>query len=255
MTEDLLGYSVSVLDAATCADEVMRGVRAGERGAWLACLNPHSYVIALKDGEFAGALRRANWLIPDGIGVVYASRVLGGTIRTRVTGWDVFAALHDRLARTGGGTVFLLGSTPQTLSAMKSRLSRECPQLQVVGTYSPPFKAIFSGEDNERMRAAVNACRPDVLWVGMTAPKQERWISENAPLLDAGFIGAIGAVFDFYVGNVHRSSAVFQKLGLEWLPRLLQEPKRLWRRTFVSAPVFVGHVARQCWVQRRRIRG
>jgi N-acetylglucosaminyldiphosphoundecaprenol N-acetyl-beta-D-mannosaminyltransferase len=95
------------------------------------------------------------------------------------------------------------------------------------------------------MIEAVNSAKPDVLWVGMTAPKQEKWIANNISRLNVRFIGAIGAVFDFYAGKVKRSKPVFQRLGLEWLPRLINEPKRLWRRTFVSAPIFILHTGHE----------
>ena len=98
------------------------------------------------------------------------------------------------------------------------------------------------------MVTAVNAAAPDVLWVGMTAPKQEKWILENHARLNVKFAAAIGAVFDFYTGKVKRSHPVFQRLGLEWLPRLIQQPRRLWRRMFVSAPIFIWHVLRQ-WLK------
>ena len=93
----------------------------------------------------------------------------------------------------------------------------------------------------------IDVAAPDVLWVGMTAPKQEKWIFENRACLNVKFAAAIGAVFDFYTGQVKRSHPVFQRFGLEWLPRLIQQPRRLWRRMFVSAPIFVWHVLRQWW--------
>jgi N-acetylglucosaminyldiphosphoundecaprenol N-acetyl-beta-D-mannosaminyltransferase len=100
---------------------------------------------------------------------------------------------------------------------------------------------------------AINQTQPDVLWVGMTAPKQEKWIFQNLHRLDVKFAGAVGAVFDFYVGNVKRSHPVFQRLGLEWLPRLVQQPGRLWKRMFVSAPIFVWHVVKQAIRQRAQL--
>jgi N-acetylglucosaminyldiphosphoundecaprenol N-acetyl-beta-D-mannosaminyltransferase len=112
----------------------------------------------------------------------------------------------------------------------------------VAGTFSPPYKPEFSPAELDMMIAAINAVRPDVLWVGMTAPKQEKWIYQNRHRLQVKFIGAVGAVFDFYTGRVKRSHPIFQNLGLEWLPRLLQEPRRLWRRMGVSAPIFIWHV-------------
>jgi len=117
------------------------------------------------------------------------------------------------------------------------------PQVTIAGTYSPPFKPEYTSEEKQHMVELVNESAADVLWVGMTAPKQEKWIHQLQSGLDVPFAGAIGAVFDFYTGQIKRSPAVFQKLGLEWLPRLIQEPKRLWRRMFLSAPIFLLDVA------------
>ena len=123
-------------------------------------------------------------------------------------------------------------------------MRKDWPGLRVAGTYAPPFRTWFSETEMDEMIAAVNDARPDVLWVGMTAPKQEQWIARAIDRVDVRFAGAIGAVFDFYIGNVKRAHPVTQRLGLEWLWRLIQDPRRLWRRTLVSAPVFVWHVVR-----------
>ena len=144
-----------------------------------------------------------------------------------------------------GFSYFFLGSTDETLQKVEQKLSLDYPNISFSGAYSPPYKPEFSEADNQAMIEAINAVKPDVLWVGMTAPKQEKWIFQNRDKLDVKFIGAIGAVFDFYVGNVKRSHPIFLNLGLEWLPRLLQEPKRLWRRNFVSSPLFLAKVFAQ----------
>jgi N-acetylglucosaminyldiphosphoundecaprenol N-acetyl-beta-D-mannosaminyltransferase len=162
-----------------------------------------------------------------------------------VTGSDVFARLHKRMNAAGGMSVFFLGSTDETLAIIRQRMACDYPKIKIAGTYSPPFKEEFSATDNEKMVVAINAAAPDVLWVGISAPKQEKFIFENCDLLNMKFAAAIGAVFDFYTGKVKRSHPVFQHLGLEWLPRLMQQPRRLWRRIFVSAPVFIWHVLMQ----------
>lgn len=246
MKENLLGYGVDDLRVEDCADALfscLLNPRDARGCAWLACLNPHSYVVALDDPRFSQALRDADWLLPDGAGVVLASRLLGGSIRERVTGSDVFYGLHRRMNAVGKMSVFFLGATEETLALIRERMAQDYPSICVAGTYSPPFKDVYSAEEVNAMIAAVNAAAPNVLWVGMTAPKQEKWIYENRARLKVKFAGAIGAVFDFYTGRVKRSHPVFQRLGLEWLPRLLQQPRRLWRRMFVSAPLFLWHVA------------
>jgi N-acetylglucosaminyldiphosphoundecaprenol N-acetyl-beta-D-mannosaminyltransferase len=241
-TEDILDYAVDSCGGVICVQAITEWVSSGDHCRWLACLNPHSYVVACDDRAFSTALHNADWLIPDGAGIVLASKILGGTIRVRVTGSDIFWGLHKALNRQGGVSVFFLGSTEGTLAMIVEKMARDFPNIRVAGTYSPPYKSEFSEEDNRLMVAAVNQARPDVLWVGLTAPKQEKWIYQNREQLDAKFIAAVGAVFDFYTGKVNRSHPLFQKLGLEWLPRLLQEPRRLFRRNFISSPLFLLRV-------------
>lgn len=245
MKENILGYQVDALSVDACVDQVFLSLQRQVGKRWLACLNPHSYAVSLNEADFARALKSADWLVPDGVGVVYASRVLGGTVNTRVTGSDVFQSLHTRMNECKGMSVFFLGASDDTLTAICSRMARDFPGIRVAGTYSPPFKPVYTNAELDDMIQAINQATPDVLWVGMTAPKQEKWIFDNLHRLDVKFAGAIGAVFDFYVGKVKRSHPVFQRLGLEWLPRLLQQPGRLWKRMFVSAPIFVWHVIKQ----------
>lgn len=243
--EDILGYEVNTFSVDECVNGIFQSFRKGKR-TWLACFNPHSYAVALEDKVFCRALKTVDWLIPDGVGVVWASRLFGGKIKERVTGSDVFAGLNKRMNETGSMRVFFLGSDEATLAAIKQRMANDYQHIKVAGVYSPPFKDVFSNEEISEMVKAVNAASPDVLWVGMSAPKQEKFILENRARLNVKFVAAVGAVFDFYAGNVRRDKdSWFVNHGLEWLPRLLQEPKRLWRRMFVSAPVFMWHVIRQ----------
>ena len=254
LVENIADYAVSTQSVSACVADLVAWIEHAPPDPpcrWLACLNPHSYVVALDDPPFAQALHAADWLIPDGAGIVLASKLLGGQIRERVTGSDIFREVQIELNRAGGYRVFFLGSTEATLAAIRQRLAHDYPNLDVAATYSPPFKAEFSAADNQAMIAAINAAAPDVLWVGMTAPKQEKWLHQHHAQLNVKFAAAVGAVFDFYSGRVKRSHPLFQRLGLEWLPRLLQQPRRLWRRMGVSAPIFLWHVLRQ----RRKVEG
>ncbi|TLU83413.1 MAG: WecB/TagA/CpsF family glycosyltransferase [Chlorobium sp.] len=242
LTENILGYRVyrESLDASVRA--ITEWIQKGKECRTLACINPHSYVLSLKDLDFSTALHEADWLVPDGAGIVYASKYLRGSITTRITGSDIFAAVNAALVKQKFGSVFFLGSTEATLELIRKKMAADFPCVKVAGSYSPPFKEVFSKEDNDAMIAAVNQAKPDVLWVGMTSPKQDIWIFENRHRLQVKFAAGVGAVFDFYTGQIKRSHPVFQKLGLEWLPRLLQDPKRLWKRMFISAPVFLWHL-------------
>lgn len=239
MKQMAMGYEVECGTLENCLEEIATAINAGRRDCkWMACLNVHSYVVAKEDEAFDAALRSADWLVPDGIGLVMAGRMMGSKISNRITGPDIFqgvmSALNDR-----SGSVFFLGSTDETLRSIALRVRTDYPGLRLAGTYSPPFKPEFNESDMDAMVAAVAASGADVLWVGMTAPKQEKWIAANRERLPVVFAGAIGAVFDFYSGNLKRSPRLVQKLHLEWLHRLVMQPRRHWRRIAYSIPKFL----------------
>lgn len=243
-TESILGYSVTTESRVACLDIIVEWIESDGRGRYLVCANPHSIHVAQRDQLFRHSFKHADLVVPDGAGVVLASRILDGNIKERITGSDIFFGLSDIFSRRGGGSFFFLGSTTEVLEQIERRMMVDYPQIRVVGSYSPPFRDAFSEGDNKKMVEIINEANPDVLWVGMTAPKQEKWIYENRDRLNVKFIGAIGAVFDFYAGRIKRAHPVFQKYGMEWFPRLLREPRRLWRRNFISNPSFVFKVIR-----------
>ena len=200
---------------------------------------------AKRDRQFLTALCAADILIPDGAGIVLASKILGGTITRRITGSDVLTGIAERWEKEQGRSFFFLGSSDEVLSKMKTRMSKEYPHVSVCGVYAPPFNQEFSDDENNRMIDAINIAAPTALWVGMTAPKQEKWIYEHRGRLNVPFIAAVGAAFDYFAGTKQRASTSLQDAGLEWLPRLLREPRRMWRRNLVSTPVFLYHIFRQ----------
>ena len=240
--DNILGYQITCSDVNACIEQILSWIEAGQMGKYFVCTNPNALEVARKDGVFSCAIKEADLVVPDGVGVVIASKILGRGIRERVTGHDIFWHLCLALNRKKGIRCFFLGATDETLLKIFEKMKMDFPSIEVAGFYSPPFKAEFSADDNRSMIEAINRVKPDVLWVGMTAPKQEKWIYHNKDQLDVKFIGAIGAVFDFYAGNVKRSPQWFLDHGLEWLPRLVQEPKRLWKRTLISAPLFLTRV-------------
>ena len=209
-------------------------------------VNAHSFVVARKDGAFAKALMRADALLPDGISIVKACRWLGtkNAPVEKIAGADLFAYEMGKLEEKGG-TCFFLGSSPSTLEKIVERAAKDYPHIDIK-TFSPPYKAVFSPEENQAMVDAVNAADPDLLWVGMTAPKQEKWLDEHWAELDIRcHAGAIGAVFDFFAGTVERAPQKWIDLGLEWLYRLLKEPRRTWRRYLVNNPRFLWLVLQE----------
>lgn len=250
--ENIGGYPVTNLGRGEIAERIVSWIVEAKPASVLVCANPHSLHVAESDLEFRSALHHADIVIPDGIGIVIGSKLLGGRINERITGHDVFEDVSDFL-NASGGSVFFLGSTKHVLDLISERVSKEYPNVRIAGTYSPPFRAEFSQEESQAMIASINEARPDVLWVGMTAPKQEKWIAQNLATLDVKFVGAIGAVFDFYAGTVPRSPAIFRGIGMEWLPRLVRQPRRLWRRNFVSAPFFFFRILRILAIRRRQL--
>lgn len=206
-----------------------------------ACANPHSIVVAQEDPVFFSAINNANLVVADGVGVTMMSRLAKVTVGPRISGHDYFRAILGAIEQRGGGRVFFFGSSEHVLGLIADKFSRDYPSLTLCGTLSPPYGE-WSNEQNDEMIAVINAARPDVLWVGMTAPKQEKWVEANRERLDVPVIGSIGAVFDFYAGTYPRAPAWMCKYGIEWLYRLLKEPRRMWRRNFISSPVFVLRV-------------
>lgn len=240
-------WNVAVQDAplSDILDAIDAGLSKGKVGTTLFCANPHSLVVAGEDDEFLAALRAADYLIPDGTGIVLASRLLGGRILRRVTGSDVLTALARRWDEEGGRSFFFLGSTVDVLERMRDRMAREYPRIAVGGVHSPSFATILSREENALIVEKINRASPTALWVGMTAPKQEKWVRENLPALRVPLIAAIGAAFDYFAGSKQRAAEPLRRAGLEWLPRLVREPRRMWRRNFVSTPLFLFHILRQ----------
>lgn len=239
----LLAVPIGWRDLPALTDEALDAIRGHAPQVVFACANPHSLVTARADGVFRESLRDADQVVADGVGVAMAGRWVGARIGPRITGTDYFLSLMGRLNGTGGGRVFFFGSSDKVLGLIAERLAKEYPALTLCGSLSPPYRP-WSEDENRAMLARINAARPDLLWVGMTAPKQEKWVFQNRHALAVPVIGSIGAVFDFYAGTYPRAPAWMCRFGLEWLYRLISEPRRMWRRNFISTPVFLMRV---CW--------
>lgn len=233
-------------------------------------INAHSYNTARKDGLFAEALTNGDVLIPDGVSIVKACRWIKAKSqpKERITGWDLFEFEMNKLEECGmlnvecgmSGeecgrtlrsqqlTVMFMGSSEKVLDLIVKRAAKVYPHLKVV-TYSPPYKPEFSEEDNKAIIDAINAADPDLLWIGMTAPKQEKWTYSHWNELNIHcHVGTIGAVFDFFAGTVERAPVWWQRHGLEWLYRLLKEPKRMWRRYIIGNTLFLFNIIfRERW--------
>lgn len=206
-------------------------------------LNAHSFNTLKDDMLFRKALQASDLLLPDGVSVVWATRILKGEKIKKIAGADLFQFEMERVHQVNG-KCFFLGSSEIILHLIKQRAQKDFPGLQVF-TYSPPFKPVFTEEENQTMIHAVNEVEPDVLFIGMTAPKQEKWSYEHFEKLKAGHICCIGAVFDFYAGTVKRAPGWMISVGMEWFYRLIREPRRLWRRYLIGNILFVTDIVKE----------
>lgn len=216
----------------------------------------YSYVVAQEDGVFSEALQKCDYLMPDGASIVLACRWLKAKSqpKERIAGWDLFTfemnALErksEQLKENNGKPfkVMFLGSSEKVLSLIRERAAVDYPNLEIV-TYSPPYKPEFSDEDNQAMIQAINDANPDLLWIGMTAPKQEKWTYKHWDELNIHcHCGTIGAVFDFYAGTVKRAPQWWQKHSLEWFYRLIMEPRRMWRRYIIGNAKFLYYICKE----------
>lgn len=209
-------------------------------------INAHSFNTAQKDELFAEALKNGDCLIPDGASIVKACRWLNAKSqpKERIAGWDLFEFEMERLNRKGGRCMFM-GSSPKVLKLIVEKAETLYPNIEVV-TYSPPYKPEFTEEENRMIVHAINDANPDLLWIGMTAPKQEKWTYSHWDELNIHcHVGTIGAVFDFFAGTYQRAPRWWQEHSLEWLYRLIKEPRRMWRRYVIGNPLFLINLRRE----------
>jgi N-acetylglucosaminyldiphosphoundecaprenol N-acetyl-beta-D-mannosaminyltransferase len=219
-------------------------------------VNAHSFNTAKKDQLFADALTNGDVLIPDGVSIVKACKWIKAKSqpKERIAGWDLFSFEMEKLERESeelrtkseeSKIVMFMGSSQKVLDLIVKRAAVDYPHLEVV-TYSPPYKPAFSDEDNKAIIDAINAANPDLLWIGMTAPKQEKWTYSHWKELNIHcHVGTIGAVFDFFAGTVERAPIWWQEHGLEWLYRLMKEPKRMWRRYIIGNTLFLWNMTKE----------
>lgn len=205
---------------------------------------------ARKNERLREIYNSAEIVTADGVPVVWASKLLKKPIRGRVTGLDLLPKFAEEAA-SKQYSFFFLGASEGVAEALAEALQIRYPGLEIAGTYSPPFAVRFSEEENERIIEMVNRSNADVLWVSLTAPKQDYWIAHHFDKLDVSVAIGVGAAFDVVAGNIKRSPKWMQNWGLEWLYRLIQEPRRLARRYLLEAPLFLPLIVKQVFQKRR----
>jgi N-acetylglucosaminyldiphosphoundecaprenol N-acetyl-beta-D-mannosaminyltransferase len=195
--------------------------------------------MAKKDDRFKEILNQSDLLLADGMSVVWGARWVSVRLPGRVAGPDVMKALCER-APAHGHKIFLLGTSQDNLEKLAHKLKARTPNLDIVGMYSPPMCNQLNENENQKILKLIHDTKPDLLFVGLSAPKQEKWIAENLQRLSVPVCLGVGAAFDFLSGRIPRAPLKMQTIGLEWLYRLWCEPKRLWKRYLLGNAVFLS---------------
>lgn len=241
--EEVLAYTQRWVSEKRAAQR--EGKVAVERARYVCVTCVHSFLAALRDPEAGQALREADIVTPDGMPVVWALRSLGVPGQQRVYGPTLMLRLCAQAEKLGH-RVFLYGGQPQTLEELVKRLRLKFPNLQIVGWFSPPFRPLTRREDAE-ITEYIRATDTDLLFVGLSSPKQDIWMWQHRSVLPGIVMFGVGAAFDFHSGRVPQAPVWMQNAGLEWLFRLIMEPRRLWRRYLLLTPRFLPLLASEIW--------
>lgn len=243
-TANIAGVRIDATPFDSVVDSIIARATANLEPAYVVTPNTHHVVLFQRDKLFRDIYRRAFLVVPDGVPLLWAAKLLGCPLRGRVNGTDLFEALCAEAARRNL-RVFFLGGRPGSANTAAARLTAAHRSLLVCGTYCPPFGFEQDPAESERMVTVVRAARPDLLFVGLGAPKQEYWMSRELERLEVPVILAIGGSFEFTAGVFPRAPRWMQSAGLEWLHRLGVEPRRLWKRYLLSNSRFCVLVAQQ----------
>lgn len=232
---NVLGVGVHALNMQLALRAVADALRHRQRG-YVCVTGVHGVMEAQQDPEFRAILNRAFLNTPDGMPTVWIGRAQGFRHMDRVYGPDLMHAVCE-FTRQTSYTHFLYGGAEGVAQMLKERLKEKFPGIKVVGTYTPPFRPLTEAEENE-LTALVNGLKPDIIWVGLSTPKQEKFMAAHLDKFDTTLMFGVGAAFDFLAGRVPQAPRWIQRAGLEWLFRLCCEPRRLWRRYLRNNPLF-----------------
>jgi N-acetylglucosaminyldiphosphoundecaprenol N-acetyl-beta-D-mannosaminyltransferase len=236
---NVLGIGVSTLNLTTALESVARALEHRTKG-YVCVTGVHGIMEAQSDPHFRGILNRAFLNTPDGMPMVWVGRGQGFRQMDRVYGPDLMLMICE-FTQKKGYTHFLYGGAEGVATELKQRLEQKFPGIKILGTYTPPFRPLEPAEEADLLRT-VNTLKPDIIWVGLSTPKQEKFMDRYWQKLDATLMFGVGAAFDFHAGRVRQAPRWMQRSGLEWLFRLGCEPRRLWRRYLKNNPRFIFRI-------------
>lgn len=236
-TYSLLGVRVHAVQIPDTISRMENWITQHQACRFVAVTDMHSVMEAQHDRNFKQVLEGADLVVPDGFSLVWMGRRKGFTMQSRVCGPELMAAFCEQTA-CKGYRHFFYGGAPQVAEELAAHFAARFPGLIVAGTYCPPFRLLTPEEDRETI-AAIEDSRADVVWVGLGAPKQERWMFEHRARLTVPVLIGVGAAFDFHTGRVPRAPVWMRNHGFEWLFRLATEPRRLWKRYLIHGSQFV----------------
>jgi N-acetylglucosaminyldiphosphoundecaprenol N-acetyl-beta-D-mannosaminyltransferase len=239
---NVLGVGIHLLNLTSAMNEISRAIRERRKG-YICVTGVHGVMEAQADPAFRRILNGAFLCTPDGMPMVWMGRIDGYRDMGRVYGPDLMLAVCQ-WSETSGCRHFFYGGAPGVADELRNRLTARFPRLQVVGCYTPPFRALNSAEEHD-LGQKIRDARPDILWVGLSTPKQEKFMAQYLSLLDVTLMIGVGAAFDFHSGRARQSPRWMQRSGLEWFFRLCQEPRRLGRRYLKNNPLFLLKIAAQ----------
>lgn len=239
---NVLGVGVSAINMENALAAITGALQRGQKG-YICVTGVHGVSEAQSDESFRKILNRSFLCTPDGMPLVWVGRWKGHRHMDRVYGPDLMLAVME-VSEKEGWRHFFYGGTNQTAECLRERLLQRYPKLLVTGVYEPPFRPLHRAE-REELKRQVASGRPDIFWVGLSTPKQEKFMAEFLPELDATLMIGVGAAFDFHAGRVKQAPRWMQRSGLEWFFRLCCEPRRLWKRYFKNNPLFVLRIILQ----------
>jgi len=233
---NVLGVGISVLNLSTALAAINQALGQRRKG-YICVTGVHGVMEAQADAAFKNILNDAFLCTPDGMPMVWAGRLNGHREMGRVYGPDLMLAVCA-WSETSGARHFFYGGADGVAELLAGKLQARFPKLAVAGTFTPPFRPL-TAEEIARLQAQIAAAKPDILWVGLSTPKQEKFMAEFLPKLDVTLMLGVGAAFDFHSGRVRQAPRWMQRSGLEWFYRLCSEPRRLARRYFRNNPLFL----------------